>query len=133
MPGRQSNALGTTDLVFANNIIQGGGRAVSLTGPLLNATWQGNILWSNADGPGDIPATGYTAVDPKLKQADNGEYRLQPDSPAIGKAVGSYAYVTVDVNGQTCGDKLDVGADQFKDGPITHRILTPADVGPHAH
>ena len=54
-------------------------------------------------------------------------------SPAIGKAVGSYGFVTVDMDGLARGSPLDVGADQYGNGekPIS-RILTPADAGPDA-
>jgi poly(beta-D-mannuronate) lyase len=131
MSGR-SNGLGATGLVFANNIIQGGGRAVAIGGPLSDALWQGNILWENAEGPGDIPVRGYTRIDPQCKQDATGVYRLQTGSPVIGKAAGSYPYVVTDMDGQDRGSTFDPGADQFSIVPIANRRLTPADVGPDA-
>jgi poly(beta-D-mannuronate) lyase len=129
MQGR-SNGLGATSLVFADNIIQGGaGKAVSIGGPLPDVTWQGNILWNNAGGAGDIPAGSYASIDPQLKADAAGVYRLQA---AIGKGVGSYPYVTVDMDGQERGSMPDVGADQFSTSPIANRPLTLADVGPKA-
>jgi len=50
----------------------------------------------------------------------------------IGAAMGSYAFVTVDVDGKMRSGRLDVGADQFGEGKIINRILTVADVGPEA-
>jgi hypothetical protein len=138
MLGR-TDGLGATSLVFADNIIQGaGGKAISIGGPLPDVLWQGNILWDNAGGPGDISVRGYISVNPGLKQDATGIFRLQADSAAIGKAVGSYPYVTTDMDGQVWtirpdrGVILDVGADQFSTAPITNRPLTPADVGPNA-
>src|SRR3954470_4201379 len=48
MDGRKAG-VGATHLVFANNIIQGGDRAVSIYGPLSDAKWEGNIIWKTAE------------------------------------------------------------------------------------
>jgi poly(beta-D-mannuronate) lyase len=126
------NGLGATDLIFANNIIVGGNEAVSVDGPLTNPTWQGNILWANEGGPGDIPASGFTSVAPKLAKDANGRHRLEPSSPAIEKGAGSYSYVTMDIDGQPRGESKDVGADEQSKQSAINRVLTPADVGPNA-
>ena len=97
---RRRNGLGATDLVFANNIIVGGNKAVSIDGPLANPIWEGNILWSNEGGPGDIPDSGFTAVDPQLASRKFGRYKIREASPAVGNGAGSYPYVTLDVEGQ---------------------------------
>ncbi len=130
--GRRRNGLGANDLVFANNIIVGGNAAVSIDGPLANPTWQGNILWNNEGGPGDIPANGFTEVDPGLAPDEHGRYKIGESSPAIRSGVGSYPYVTHDLVGRSRGEAKDVGADQLSTEPETNRILTPTDVGPDA-
>jgi poly(beta-D-mannuronate) lyase len=128
--GGRNRGLGAADTVIANNIIQGGSKAVTIGGPMENPTWEGNLAWETQGGVGDIPAAGVKEIDPKIKADPSGEFRLQAGSPAIGAAVGSYPYVTVDVNGLPRGAKPDVGASQFSNastGP--NRILTPTDVG----
>jgi len=127
------NGLGATDLVFANNIIQGGGTAVAIKGPLPGAKWEGNILWS-VSTPGDIPANGFRIVDPKLAEDANGEFHLRAGSPAINSGIGSYPFVVVDQDGQPRPEqkKMDVGDDEMSKAAATARILTPADVGPNA-
>jgi hypothetical protein len=129
--GARTGGLGAVGLVFANNIIQGGGRAVDLRGPVTDARWEGNIVW-NTTGAGAIPQGGYRAVDPLLIADSNGAFHLQPSSPAIDAAVGEYAYATADMDGQPRDSPRDVGADEFSSAPVTNRILTIADVGPHA-
>jgi poly(beta-D-mannuronate) lyase len=127
----RNNGLGATDLILANNIIIGGDKALAIEGPLINPTFEGNILWRNAGGPGDIPAAGFVNADPALV-AEHGLYRSQSTSSAIGKGSNSYSYVTVDVDGQPRADAKDVGADQFSLEREINRPLTPVDVGPNA-
>jgi poly(beta-D-mannuronate) lyase len=129
---QRRNGLGATYIVFANNIIQGGDTAVSINGPLPNAKWEGNILW-NVSAPGDIPAPGFRKVDPRLEKDADGEFHLQAGSPAIGRALGSYPFVTVDQDAQPRpAAKLAVGADEVSTATTKARILMPADVGPNA-
>jgi poly(beta-D-mannuronate) lyase len=52
-------------------------------------------------------------------------------SPAIDSAVGTYEYVTDDMDGHMRA-KADVGADELGPGMITRRPLVEADVGPNA-
>jgi len=131
--GGRKNGLGADDFVFANNIIQGGNKAVTLAGPLKNPKWEGNIIWKTDGGAGDIPAEGFREVDPKLVKGDCGVYHLDKESPASGKGVGSYPFVTVDIDGQPRTEgKLDVGADQFSTATAIPCPLTAADVGPSA-
>jgi poly(beta-D-mannuronate) lyase len=131
MIGRQ-NGLGANDLEFSNNIIVGGNKAVSIDGPLANPKWEGNILWNNDGGPGDIPNGGFVMVDPRLARGTDRLYQLADDSPAIGQGVGRYPYVALDIDGQPRGKTPDVGADQFSTERATNRPLAAADVGPDA-
>jgi hypothetical protein len=129
--GGRTGGVGAIGLVFANNIIQGGGRAVDLRGPVTDPRWEGNIVW-NTTSIGSIPASGYRSADPMLMADSNGVFRLRPSSPAIDTAVGDYPYAAVDIDGETRGSGRDVGADEFSTAPAANRILTIADVGPNA-
>jgi hypothetical protein len=131
--GGRKNGLGAEDLVFANNIIQGGNKAVTVDGPMKNAKWEGNIVWKTDGGAGDMPAGGFEQVDPQLVNEDTGTYHLRDGSPAIGKGVGAYSYVTTDIDGAPRpANALDVGADQHESERVTNRSLTESDVGPAA-
>jgi poly(beta-D-mannuronate) lyase len=123
--------LGATYLSFANNIIQGGGPAVKISGAIVKPVWEGNIIW-NSDGAGTIPPEGFISVDPLLKQDSKGVWHIGPGSPATGKSTGSFSFVTSDMDGQTRNGKADTGADQLSPGKITNSILTTDEVGPQA-
>jgi poly(beta-D-mannuronate) lyase len=130
--GGRAKGLGATNTTFANNLIQGGGKAaeISDTAPYLGAVWSGNLIWQTA-GAGDLPATGSTTADPLLVADASGVFRLKAGSPAIDAAVGKFSAVTFDLDGQPRTDPKDVGADEFLPGaPVVARMLTPADVGP---
>jgi poly(beta-D-mannuronate) lyase len=131
--GGRKNGLGADHLVFANNIIQGGNKAVAIAGPLKEPKWEGNIIWKTEGGGGDLPAGGFREVDPGLVKDPHGVYRLRAVSAAIGKGTGSYPFVSVDMDGQPrSSGKLDVGSDQISDQTPINRPLTDADVGPNA-
>jgi poly(beta-D-mannuronate) lyase len=131
--GGRNNGLGAEDLIFADNLIVGGNKAVTIAGPLRNAKWEGNIIWNTEGGPGNLPSEGYTQADPRLVKDERGVYHLSKDSPAIGKGVGAYPFVKEDIDAQPRpAEKLDVGADQFSTEPGRNRPLTPDDVGPNA-
>ena len=125
----RNGGLGAEKIVVADNIIEGGPAVADLRGPMNVAVWQGNIVWDIKGEAGDMPANGFTTIDPQLKLSDHAEYRLQSNSPAIGAATGSFPYVTIDVHGQPRGLKPDVGADQHANNGMVSQILTPADVG----
>jgi poly(beta-D-mannuronate) lyase len=132
--GGRTNGLGATNTTFANNVIQGGTTAVSISSsaPYTNPTWSGNIIW-NAGSTGNIPSGGYTSVNPLLATDASGVYHLQSGSPAIGTATGTYSAVTLDQDGQARpGTGKDKGADEFSSDPVTAKLLTAADVGPSA-
>jgi poly(beta-D-mannuronate) lyase len=129
---RRRRGLGANDLVFANNIIVGGDEAAVIDGPLESPTWEGNIVWQNDDGAGDLPAGGYTEVDPKLANDDDRPWRLQASSPAASASAGDYSYVTTDIEGQPRAGSLDIGAEQRSADPVSNHVLTPKEVGPAA-
>jgi poly(beta-D-mannuronate) lyase len=124
----RANGLGSTHITIANNIIQGGGPAVSIVGPSVSPVWEGNIIY-NTNGAGDMPAGSYINADPKLVRDAAGKYHLQKGSAAIDAGKGSYTFVTTDMDGQTRKAPLDAGADEFVNAGIIASILQPADVG----
>ncbi|WEA01136.1 polysaccharide lyase 6 family protein [Mucilaginibacter sp. SJ] len=127
----RKNGMGATSITVANNIIEGGGPAATIAGPYPNAQWAGNILFNVKDA-GDIPTVSYTMVDPKLAKNSAGIYHLQPGSPAIDHAIGSYPDVKFDMDGQPRTSPLDIGADELVGSPVKAHVLNPADVGCNA-
>ncbi|ASZ12346.1 hypothetical protein CK934_15945 [Chitinophaga sp. MD30] len=130
MQGR-TNGLGATAITIANNIIQGGGAAASLSGSISSPVWSGNLLY-NTNGAGSMPSSGYTTANPLLARDATGTFHLQAGSPAIDNATGSYPSVTTDMDGQARTAPLDKGADEVSGAAVTARILTPDMVGPTA-
>lgn len=124
----RANGLGSTYITIANNIIVGGGPAVSIVGPASNHFAEGNLIF-NTTGAGDLPAGSFTIVDPKLQRDAAGENHLQKGSPAINTAKGNYATVVVDMDGQQRIAPLDAGADEMSAAAVKARILNPGDVG----
>jgi hypothetical protein len=109
--------------VVANNLVQNpSGDAITDTSSVMT-TYAGNISSAGA-GPGTKMG------DPKLVKSD-GAFRITAGSAAIDSAVGSYPYVTDDMDGQP-RTKADVGADELAAGPVTRHPLVEADVGPDA-
>ena len=128
----RNNGLGSTFITIANNIIQGGDKAVSIVGPYKSPSWEGNIIF-NTNGAGDLPEGSYNTIDPKLVKDANGTYHLQKGSPAIDAATGKYDKVNVDMDAQPRISKLDAGADEVSNANVKARILNPSDVGVSAH
>lgn len=124
------------DSKIANNIITGteGTLIREVTSPIsgessVNTLWEGNIVYAAGSAivgvsksPGEV-----NVIDPQLTVVGQA-YRLQSTGPAISAAVGTYTYVTEDMDGQL-RLKRDAGADEYSNGVITHRPLTADDVG----
>jgi hypothetical protein len=119
--------------VVADNIVVGAsGTLYKQTSPV-NPTYQGNL--GNPSGGTSLGMTATAAqvrrVDPKLV-VRSGASRLAAGSPAIDAAVGSYPFVSKDIDGDT-RNMPDVGADEFvASGSVLAVPLTAADVGPDA-
>jgi hypothetical protein len=128
--GGRTGGLGATNTTFANNIIQGGGPAASISSsaPYTTPTWSGNIVWNTTAG--SIPSGGFSNVNPLLAPDANGIQHIQAGSPAIDSATGTYAAVTIDQDGQPRSGAKDKGADEFSSAAVTAAFLTPTDVGP---
>jgi len=134
MQARPRNGLGATNITFADNIIVGEGRLISIDGPMTHSSWRGNILWSGTNDLGSLPPGTFTVEDPRMKPGANGVYHLEKDSPAIGEGgVLHFRFAKVDIDGERRGWKRDIGADEFSDKPRANGVLTPADVGPWAN
>ncbi len=127
----RANGLGSTFVTIVHNIIQGGGPAASIVGPFVNSNWEDNIIFKT-DGPGDIPASGYVSIDPKLSKEPSGSYHLIPGSPAIDHVKKDYTSIQVDMDGQPRETPFDAGADEFSRAKSVARILNPSDVGHNA-
>jgi poly(beta-D-mannuronate) lyase len=119
------------DCVVANNLVYSThSPMITYNDTPVTMTYQGNIFYGATLGI--TKPSGITTVDPKLKLGIGGLYR--PDSltsPALNAAVGTYSYVTMDMDGQQRLGSKDIGADEFTSGSITSRPLTASDVGPY--
>lgn len=119
--------LGAIDITIVNNLIQGGEEAVLINGPFVNPKWDGNVIYK-VKGPGSIPEGAYKIMDPKLVRNASGTYHLEGVNAGLN-VVGAYPLITVDMDGQSRRQPLQVGADQVSKAPVVARILTPELVG----
>ena len=124
----RTNGLGATDITIADNIIQGGGPAASISGPYTGGIWLENILF-NTNSAGSMPSGGYVTLNPLLARDATGTFHLQAGSPAINSATGSYPSVTTDMDGQSRTHPFDKGADEVADTPVIAHILSVTEVG----
>ncbi|MET9922914.1 polysaccharide lyase 6 family protein [Streptomyces sp. NPDC006435] len=119
------------DVTVADNLfVADTGELVEMANTVRFA-WSGNILWGAATD-GNIPADGFTRVDPKLVTGPDGVARLSAGSPAIGAGTLRKPPVTHDIDGHPRGRLRDVGSDEYSDRAPRNKPLTPADVGPYA-
>jgi hypothetical protein len=138
--GGRTRGLGSSNSVVANNVFLGGGNpvAISSSGPY-TGSWSNNIHWQTASA--NLPAGGFTNLNPLLTKDANGVYHLQSRSPAINAGSGAFDYygvsssfpfVSADMDAQPRDAGKDIGADEFSSAPVTVRFLTTNDVGPHS-
>ncbi|MFI8872827.1 chondroitinase-B domain-containing protein [Streptomyces sp. NPDC055243] len=118
-------------VVIADNLLVGDSGSLVAMGKTTGFTWRSNILWGAAAN-GNIPAGGYTRVDPLLRKESDGVSRLSAGSPAIGKATLDSPAVADDIDGHPRGTARDIGADEYATTAPLRRPLTAADVGPNA-
>ncbi|HZP58819.1 MAG TPA: chondroitinase-B domain-containing protein, partial [Opitutaceae bacterium] len=121
--------LPPTDVVFANNIIQGTAATLfTVSTAPSNPTYSDNIIYPN--GPSGFSAGQFEVVNPQFTTV-NGLQKLSSGSPAINAANQNYfSFVTDDMDGQTRNSHRDIGADEFSSAPIVRQPLTTGDVGP---
>ena len=65
-------------------------------------------------------------------QVSNRLWRISGNSPAKDAAIGSYGFVTEDMDGQLRDSKKDVGADEYSTSVIVRHPVGVSDVGPDA-
>jgi poly(beta-D-mannuronate) lyase len=127
----RTNGLGSTFITIANNLIQGGGPAATISGPNTNGTWEGNIIF-NTNGAGDMPADSYQTIDPKLVKDVSGAFHLQKESAAVNAAKGNYPSITTDMDGQKRIAPSDTGADEVSKETVKACVLNAGNVGASA-
>lgn len=126
----KSYTYAPVDSKVANNIVKG------TTGPLYNEVRTSNTVFAGNIGYGaTLDNVSRTAAEIKnvnpLFTTVNNLQKLSSTSPAIDAAVGTYSYMTDDMDGQLRSAN-DTGADEYSTAAITRRPLTTADVGPAA-
>lgn len=119
--------LGAIDITIVNNLIQGGEEAVLINGPFVNPKWAGNVIYQ-VKGQGSMPESAFKILDPKLVRNATGTFHLEKADAGLN-ATGAYPMITVDMDGQSRKQPLQVGADQISKDPVIARILTPELVG----
>jgi poly(beta-D-mannuronate) lyase len=124
----RTSGLGATYVTVANNIIQGGAAAASISGPYDEGSWIGNILFKT-DGAGDMPESGYKTEDPGLVRDHTGTFHLGVQSPAINRTSKKYPAVKTDMDGQQRSSQPDIGADEISKDPVKAHILNSSEVG----
>jgi hypothetical protein len=125
--------LSPVDCTIANNIVQ------SSTGTLIRESLQpvNTQYLANMVNPLSGATVGLSAGPPQLIVGDpklvrGGEIdKLSAGSPAIGAAMGTFAFVTDDIDGDP-RVSADIGADEYSTAPPLRQPLTDADVGPDA-
>jgi poly(beta-D-mannuronate) lyase len=115
--------------VIANNVVLAtSSPIITLTDTPTNMTWQGNIFYGASLGI--TKPDGIILTNPLLTIAPDGLWRPNELSPVLNSAVGSFPYITTDMDGQLRDAFYDVGADEVSTASIIRRPLTPSDVGP---
>lgn len=127
LPGRK-DGMGASFVTVANNIIQGGGVAATISGPYPNAVWENNLLF-NTSGAGSMPAGSYKMADPSFIKDQAGVFHISKSSIAVNAAKGNYPAVKTDMDGQPRTSPFDIGADEISGAPVTVKPLNPADPG----
>ncbi len=118
------------DSRIANNIVANRRGLLYEERAQSNTVFEGNIAFGSSVGGPVRDAAAIAVLDPRLYSV-GGLQKLSAASPARGAAIGSYALVTDDMDGQPRSAR-DSGADEYSDGPVLRRPLTPAEVGPDA-
>jgi poly(beta-D-mannuronate) lyase len=123
--GRARRTLLPENITIANNLLCPTDGHVFKGDEGRGFKWLGNI----ASVSSVTNTTKLRIADPRLAR-DAGLLRPANDSPARNGAEGTFAAVTIDIDGQPRTGGLDAGCDQLSARPATNHPLTPADVGP---
>ncbi|MER5208354.1 polysaccharide lyase 6 family protein [Streptomyces sp. NPDC002825] len=132
LSGETTRPYEPRDVTVADNLVVGDSGSLVAMGATSGFVWQSNILWGAASD-GNIPAGGYTRVDPRLTPSTDGVHRLASNSPAIGAAtLTTTTPVADDIDGHARGTARDIGSDEYATVAPVRRPLTSTDVGPNA-
>ena len=125
--GSSNRSLPPLDVTFANNLVRGTGERsiVNMVDAPIGAVWEGNIFGGGEIG---ITVSGIESQTVSLNKSE-GLWRPIAGSANIDAAVGSYAGVTVDIEGQA-RVRADIGCDEMSDEAVVYRPLGRSDVGP---
>lgn len=124
-------SLPPLDCIIANNLILSNREPlITYSDTPLNMTYAGNIF--SGSSLGITKPAGITIIDPKLTYGTDSLWRITAASPAVNAAVGSYPFVTVDMDGQTRSAPFDIGADEYSTDPVLSRPIRRSEVGPDA-
>jgi poly(beta-D-mannuronate) lyase len=124
----RKDGLGATHLVFAHNVIQGGDRAVSISGPLTDVSWNENFIWQTSAG--EIPAKGVLFKDPLLEKTRDDIYRLRSISPVMNIATKEFPNFEFVAGIREHVSQLEPPVDLSPYIPPIQHPLKPTDVGP---
>lgn len=138
---RSQRVLIPENNIIANNLIYktNDGAAIAAPEPDKNSpldvlNFQPNVFKGNIVAGGKInlqtTTSGIKLVDDPGLSLQGELYKLTEDSPAVNNAVALEASINEDFGGQPRTNKADIGADEYSSAEITHRPLTPQDVGP---
>ncbi|WP_217180914.1 polysaccharide lyase 6 family protein [Streptomyces sp. AC495_CC817] len=132
LSGETHRPVPPADCVIVDNIIEGNSGTLASVPTGTGFTWSGNILWGTAPD-GDLPATGFTRVDPLLERDAADVLRIGAGSPAVNAATQDHsAVVRDDIDGRRRTGAADVGAHELSSARARREPLTREDVGPHA-
>jgi len=118
------------DCGIANNAVQTNYTVVKIgdaQGTPVNFSYEGNLFWGSTlgiDNPG-----GISWQNPQLTLAPDSFYRPGQGSPVLNAAVGSYTFITTDIDGQPRSAPYDVGCDEQSEDPIINFPLSEKEVG----
>ncbi|MDU0201178.1 chondroitinase-B domain-containing protein [Paenibacillus sp. MAH-36] len=128
--GNAGKTYAPQDSTIANNIVKNTTGTLYQENVTSNTTFQGNIGFGGTlTNNGSRTAAQIRSINP-LFTTVNGLQKLSSTSPAINAAVGSYPFVTEDMDGET-RLTADVGADEQSGGSVfVNHPLSVAEVGP---
>lgn len=130
--GSAGKAYAPQDSTIANNIVKNSTGTLYNEAVTSNTTFQGNIGYGSTLSNNAARTSAQINGTNPLFTTVNGLQKLSATSPAINAAVGSYAFVTTDMDGEA-RIASDVGADERSAATtFANRPLTAAEVGPAA-
>jgi hypothetical protein len=116
------------DCTIANNLVWSSReQLITYTDTPLNMKYEGNIFFGSTLGI--TKPAGIKIIDPTMIFPTDSVWKLTASSPAIDSAVGTYSFVTTDMDGQPRVAPFDIGADEFSNAASTQRPIKKTEVG----